>query len=281
LALNTNTIIKGFGRQKVFPPVGRCIYCFVEDCDLGDEHIIPQALGGNMILREASCPNCEREIGAKLEGGLTHKTKGMFAALRLRQGYKSKRPKDRPKSLPFTIIGRDGIHRLTEIPADKVPRHWTTYVTRDSPGIILGRGRHESALGGVYTKYNEEDLRRLLRPGQSIRFQGSGDIRDLARMIAKIAHAVAVAVHGLDSFEPWLPNFILGRDDCALHYYVAGHDNNTMDRQGDHQVSLGTWENDGLRLGATVRLFCRFGFPSYEVAVGTFKEPRQEELPTE
>jgi hypothetical protein len=61
-------IIEEFGRQKVFPPVKCCIYCGAQDCKLGDEHIIPQALGGNMILPAAACRECERMVGSQLEG---------------------------------------------------------------------------------------------------------------------------------------------------------------------------------------------------------------------
>jgi hypothetical protein len=121
-ALGTTIVITGFGRQKVYPPVGRCIYCFSSDCDLGDEHIIPQALGGNIILQRACCPACEKIIGAALEHRLMHKTKGMFAALRLRHGYKSKRPKERPKSLPFTIIGKDGSRCSSPAPSSASAR---------------------------------------------------------------------------------------------------------------------------------------------------------------
>ena len=63
--LGTSIVVTGFGRQKVYPPVGRCIYCFASNCNLGDEHIIPQALGGNIILHGASCSACDKIIGAR------------------------------------------------------------------------------------------------------------------------------------------------------------------------------------------------------------------------
>jgi hypothetical protein len=85
--LATSIVVEGFGRQRVYPPVGRCIYCLAMASDLGDEHIIPQALGGNIILRSASCRHCEKIIGGGFEQRLTHKTKGMFAAIRLRHDY--------------------------------------------------------------------------------------------------------------------------------------------------------------------------------------------------
>ncbi len=271
--MSRSIIVKGVGRQKVFEPVGRCIYCGGCESKLGDEHIIPQGLGGNMILPAACCDDCGRVIGAQLEGRLLHKIKGMFAAVRLRSGYKSKRPKDRPKSLPYTVIGKDGVPRTVEVPAKKVPRHWIAFVTADSPGVIVGRGRTEPACIAMYSMYDPADFAAIARPGEQVRFSGAGEGRDFARFLAKIAHAMSVAEYGLDAFDPWLPDFILGKDDCALHYYVAGHENKAVDNNVDHSISLGTWANDGVRLGARIRLFCKHGTPDYEVAVGEFKKP--------
>jgi hypothetical protein len=265
-------IVYGFGRQRIFQPVNRCIYCFDKDLPLGDEHIIPQSLGGNMILPKACCRKCELIIGNRLEGGLTHKFEGMFAANRLRAGWKSKRPKERPKSLPHTIIGVDGVKRIVDIPANKVPRRWANYVTLGSPGIVVGRTRDAPWIVTGQWQYSQEDLAQILKPGESITFEGDNfEMPDLARFLAKMAHAMAVALYGLDAFEHWLPNFILGKDDCTFHYLVSGRPNSSTDQRGDHQISLGTFENDGIRIGATIRLFCRFGTPDYDVAVGKFK----------
>ena len=152
-----------------------------------------------------------------------------------------------------------------------MPKHWIAFVTKDLPGIIVGRKPKDPALGAVYAMYDAKDLAGIAQPGEQIRFSGSGDGRDLTRFLAKIGHAMSVAVYGLDAFEPWLPDFILGKEDCSLHYYVAGHENKTVDNKGIHSVTLGTWNNDGLRIGVRIRLFCKYGTPDYEVAVGKFK----------
>ena len=218
-------VVNGFGRQRVFQPVNRCIYCPANE-ELGDEHIIPQALGGNMVLPKACCRKCECIIGSRLEGGLTHKFEGMFAANRLREGWKSKRPKDRPKSLPHTIIGVDGIRRTVDIPPNKVPRRWANYIIPGPPGIIVGRPSDAPWPVVSQWQVSQEDLAAILKPGESITFDGSDfEFRDLARFLAKMAHAMAVALYGLDAFEHWLPNFILGKDDCTMHYLVSGRPN--------------------------------------------------------
>jgi hypothetical protein len=269
-------IVNGFGRQKVYPPVGRCIYCGATNCDLGDEHILPQALGGNVILRSASCRACERIVGGQLEGRLLEETTGMFAAMRLRSTFKSKRPKDRPDSLPYTVIGIDGVKRIVNVPANKVPRHWITLLTEAPPGVIAGRGPHAHSQCTVCTLYNPDDFAAFTQPGETILFNGAGEGKDLVRFLAKIAHATVVAEKGIEAFEPWLPDFILGNDNCTLDYYVAGYENKIADHKGDHSISIATWEDDGLRIGAAIRLFCKYGTPDYEVAVGKLKKPDKQ-----
>jgi HNH endonuclease len=47
------------------PIVGSCIYCGEKE-GLSDEHVIPYGLGGNLILRKASCHTCAK-ITSNLE----------------------------------------------------------------------------------------------------------------------------------------------------------------------------------------------------------------------
>ena len=277
MALETSYIIKGFGRQRVYPPVGRCIYCFTAQTSLGDEHIIPQALGGNVVLPKASCRLCEKIVGGELEGRVLHKTRGPFASMRLREGYKSKRPKERPTSITLKFFTDDGKEQFIQIPAHEAPRYWMTFITPSSPGKVLGKAAHsDPSPAALITQFVPEDLATLSKYGNHVSIRGSGTIGDLSRFIAKIAHGAAVAEYGLDGFDAWLPEFILGNDVSNFDYFVAGHENATAEREGDHKIMLGTWDNDGIRLGALVRLFCKYGGPDYTVAVGQLKIPFQQ-----
>ena len=64
--------IGGCVADVFYPAVGRCIYCGATEPPLGarrftDEHIIPLALGGNLILQEASCTDCAAIINREIE----------------------------------------------------------------------------------------------------------------------------------------------------------------------------------------------------------------------
>lgn len=84
-------LAKLFGRPRVdivqqkrtYPPVGRCIYCGTKEGDLTDEHIVPFALGGNMILPKASCIPCQRIINQEIETPTLNVLSGSYGPLRL------------------------------------------------------------------------------------------------------------------------------------------------------------------------------------------------------
>ena len=53
--------------RNEYGPVGFCIYCKTlgsDDNPVTDEHIIPEGMGGPMVLRDASCQDCARVISA-------------------------------------------------------------------------------------------------------------------------------------------------------------------------------------------------------------------------
>src|SRR5689334_22057896 len=72
-----------------FGPVGKCIYCGDDKSPLSDEHIIPDGLGGNLILVKASCFSCAKITG-NVEQQVLQRT---FGAVRAELGIRS------PKSI--------------------------------------------------------------------------------------------------------------------------------------------------------------------------------------
>ena len=81
-----------------YDPVGRCIYCDSvrykpgANRPLGQEHIISEALGGTLILPEASCHKCEG-ITSSIEGSIN---RTMLGAPRRRLGLIGKARRGRP-----------------------------------------------------------------------------------------------------------------------------------------------------------------------------------------
>jgi hypothetical protein len=88
-----------------YAPVGRCIYCGRDDCELKLEHIIPEALNGLLGLPKASCGGCENIINS-----YEHTVgRQIFGDFRIRYNLRSKRPKKRrPKTIEVEFHAPDG-----------------------------------------------------------------------------------------------------------------------------------------------------------------------------
>jgi hypothetical protein len=98
-----------------FEPVGHCIYCG-STSDLSEEHIIPFALGGNLILPESSCATC-RDITSKIE---TKVLRGFMLPARTVAGFPTRHPRKRPTHFQLEA-GRGGENLLLSLEASEFP----------------------------------------------------------------------------------------------------------------------------------------------------------------
>jgi len=48
--------------QEIVAEIGECVYCGAKE-NLANEHIVPLALGGNLVLQNASCRSCAKITG--------------------------------------------------------------------------------------------------------------------------------------------------------------------------------------------------------------------------
>jgi len=106
--------------SMTYDSVGKCIYCGSTayaagepSHRLGDEHIIPQGIGGKLLLPEASCKNCER-ITSRLE---TKCVASLFDPGRLHLGLRGRKSKRRTMAPMNTE--RDG--RVVKLPMEDHP----------------------------------------------------------------------------------------------------------------------------------------------------------------
>ena len=115
------------------PPVGRCIYCLSTE-GLTNEHIMPIALGGKLVLPKASCEPCRR-ITSEFERIVTRQ---MYWPLRLSLGLlgSPKHKRERPTHWKTIIIDGEREDALS-VEVGKLPR---TYIVFEYPpaGILTG-----------------------------------------------------------------------------------------------------------------------------------------------
>ena len=212
---------------KKYAPVGRCIYCGATEWSaqrprkLGDEHIIPEGLGGGLVLPEASCKACETITSAvELEW-----LRGAYYTARVQKGLakKKKRP---PRFLPLQVI-RDGKATWESIPLEKYPALIVTLLF-DAPEILSDCAPVEKTLSGGAAAGNLATFGQFLRPyldQGAVTFvpprSGATSVH-LGRMLAKIAHSYAVAELGINGFTPLLLDIIMGADTRYLPHYIGG-----------------------------------------------------------
>jgi hypothetical protein len=144
--------------------------------------------------------------------------------------------------------------------------------TLQTPDILTGRPPIDGirVIDGWYAI--DTAARLTLPPGaKGLQFDNFVPFK-FGLMLAKIAHAYAAAVIGLDKLEPLLPDIVLGRSK-ALSAFVGGEyaipaaEPNTLHRLNERRVSL----NDRHYAVVDVRLFANLGAPKYQIVVGKFK----------
>lgn len=119
-------------QRELYPSLGMCIYCGSKD-NLSDEHIIPFALGGNLIFQKASCPDC-----AKLTSDFELTClRTMYGPLRLLYGLPTRRPNKRPPKLPLKVkySPNETEWQTTLVDQKKYP-FLITFPYFEAPGIV-------------------------------------------------------------------------------------------------------------------------------------------------
>ncbi len=254
-----------------YPSPGRCIYCGRSDVALTDEHIIPLALQGFLVLDKASCTECAKVINS-FEGPII----GSLEHFRTRYDVRTRRPKDRKTA--FTLKRADS--SPITIPAKEMPA--TAFLYKfGRANILRGLPPLDPTFEWLPVPYCDGEALNdaIKRHGWDGQLQIKMRPNDFARLLAKIAYSYAVTELGMDAFEPLCLDVIMGRaSNCA--YLVGG----SMDLQplpdstGDHHIGVGLIDQpDRPKLVIVpVRLFQQMGSPHHHVIVGRLASDQQE-----
>lgn len=256
--------------------IGHCIYCGRRDYadgatrKLGDEHVIPFGLNGDILLTDASCQACERITGHVETITLSHHLIGP----RRLMGLQSRtRPAKQPKTLPVFAIEPNG-DRKVEIEVDDFPTALFMLPLATPPILSLVAGRPvEIPRFPPFVHWFRYDG-ALLREKYGVAHWATQrlDMRYFCRMLAKIGHAFAVFELGIDGFTPILTDIIRDPDRSARTAigFVGGLHPAPPAAPSLHQLSVGRAQiKDGQTFVVVrIRLFAQFGAPVYSVVVG-------------
>jgi hypothetical protein len=270
-----------FFETREYPSPGECIYCGrkADEVELTDEHIVPYSLGGNWVIREASCKPCAAET-SKVEAELGRK---VLMDFRTHANVQTRRPKERPTELKFEYSIASGPAQTKTVPVADHP-YFTPLPVWGMPGLLQGKTptaqfEHHKAHVFYWLPPNIRETIGL----------SDGDIAEIpfpefrinheycARAIAKIAYCQTIAQFGLHGFRHLaVPDLILGRYPYIPYWVGCKIDDPPppADRKVVHVLQVGKETVNGISLVVTtVRLFANSGVeghgpPIYEVVVG-------------
>lgn len=199
-------------------PVGFCIYCKRTDLPEGmarfsDEHVVPRALGGTLLLTEASCNSCAQAINAGFEGPFI---KGTLGDIRHKHGTRSRHRKP-GRGSPTIKVARALDGSSFEVPLADYPVCFPVYNFGTATLITGGPDQSVDANGWWEVGICEEDdfpekyaafVAKYPQWDQLFGFRMAPAV--FARMIAKTAYGIAVSKLGHDAFDEEITPVILG-----------------------------------------------------------------------
>lgn len=258
------------GQSRKYDPVGRCIYCGATK-GLTTEHIVPIALGGNATLPKASCEDC----ASKTKRFEQTCTRFMFGAYRIKVGFPTRHPEQRPSYLPLSIETRRGSKDKIRIPASEHPSG-ILLVKFPPPGILSGKPPPELGETVHYEGWlhipDPSTIRVNLSRSDVMEFIAANfDELAFAQLLAKVALSYSVAESKkLLPMDSLLPRLIRGETDEFRHF-IGGNPEDMPSLPGViHRLSLKHEHEpfDGCtHYVANVQLFAYLGAPQYKIVI--------------
>lgn len=258
---------------KKFDPVNYCIYCNDRSDNLTDEHIVPFALGGNMVLPKSSCKKCAAKTSA-YEGKTCQET---LKYIRLRYGFPTRRPKKKPKTINIGTIEEQGRIGHKKIPVEEYAIG-AFLLNCEHAGIRLGTPPDEDVFRHTVKCYPTDDLNKFKAKHN---WDGKGTFRfhpvDYAQTIIKMCYSYVVAHIGTELFIPICTNYIVSTDKNVS--YVFGQVGENEPKKGI--TAAWNFEICIEKVHEIAYIKCYFsmipgmGTPIYEVFIGKIENEYQ------
>jgi hypothetical protein len=231
---------------------------------LEKEHIIPFGIAGNaLVLPKASCRQCAKITGRFEQECLRH----LWWPFRTRIGAPSS-SRERPETFRLRRVNRapGGGHELigvSDVSAKEYPLNYVALALLP-PGILAGRPPSDNLEGAIWAAYSADEMRKY--EGM---LMGPITPNTFSRMLAKIAHAYAIACKGYGTFESLLLDLIFGKTETA-NYWVGGEMEIPPISEEPllHEINLrrGTVKGQTYLI-VTIQLFAFLPSPIYHVVV--------------
>ena len=255
-----------------YDPIGKCIYCKRTTVSLSDEHIVPLAFGGDLILPKSSCMDCAERINSQIEQPILRSDWGNF---RIKHECPTRnknkvRPSNvelcKPDGFPMEIPIRE-YSTIVPLYDFNEARIWSRVPARENDFTmsVLASSNEEVAMQS--TRYAEWD--------QAHRFVAKP--YSFARWIAKIGYGYAIAELGDRTFVPIVTNTILGDSEDVFALVGGARSPHTGSLSGTYKLKTSFQikvlvRRCGMRLVGLlivrVQLLEPLAIPSYHAVVG-------------
>ncbi len=262
-------------QRRTYEPTGTCIYCGSDGAPhgLSDEHVVPFALLGDMILPNNSCRQCAKTTSA-FELICARK---MYGSFRTREGLRTRRPAKRPTKVPVEAGGVPMmVANAGAIAGFPIIRFKSPPGALMLPPIAPEWPSVELQLMTAVPR--EQDHWKQLPRGELSFYPVAFDLTSFARLCAKIAHGFAVAMFGRAAFDAWLPPYILGTDNRFGYVLGSSHEQQRNDSI-TNALNWSAYETTEFNLLAVhIHLFPSMGQPPIAVVVGSMSSSQYERI---
>lgn len=249
------------------PPLNECMYCGSKE-DLTDEHIIPYALWGDLVLPKSSCKSCA-EITSKFERKVL---KGFMQELRDVSNAPTRRKKSRASYIEKTLLLKNDLEQNKRIPIE------------DGFGILMLPIFTQATIFGGVLQPNHlsikgfdtipfgQNMSKSLASHEAEGLSGkvSIDSYSFARLLAKIAYGMYVYKFGIFSREesPILP-IILGQSNDISFWIGSYYSKPIKNSTSVHSVGFTdlTYQFSPIKYPCDIKLFSSLSQTNYQVAV--------------
>lgn len=245
---------------------GQCIYCGIDwsRSKLTDEHVVPFALNGQMVLKKASCLPC-----AAITGSIEQKIlRGMLLEARTHLRMKTRRPKARPESFPVRIL--DGTSDTTQfLPISQNPLFIGLPVLDKAP--ILNGVTGSEYIGHVYPYMwnffgvNNQNQSYVANNSDKYKKFSEYDTRNFGLFLAKVGHCATMYSNGFVGYQPLLNDLIIRKSDLVWDY--VGGCPNPMVEHRDASFFVNVRQTSEWTI-AEMSIFPHLGAPFYQVVTG-------------
>jgi hypothetical protein len=231
---------------------------------LYDEHIVAKALGGQHIIRKASCKKCS-VITSNLERKVA---RDLWGDARIAFDTPSYRKRARPTH--FKVSGES-----EEVPAKEYPAGFVFYKMGRS-GFMQGLTETEDVSSKWQLIMIDDDVRReayFKKHGKNPLLKFRHVPQEFGRMIAKIGYGQILTIFHPAEFSHICLPYILG-DKTNISFVVGGSEESVkpIPKIGYslNTECIITKDLDRMLLIAKVRLYANTHSPEYSVVVGEF-----------